>query len=256
MAIIFIFWLFIGLLIYSYFGYTIIILLISLVKRHRSSRMAREQSLSGDLLPEVTIVIAAYNEEDNIEEKIKNTLRQDYPVNKIIQIWVNDSSTDKTKSLLSQYSNITLLDQPERQGKVAAINLAMQYVKTPITIFSDANAMLSVDAIKKIVEPFSNSKVGCVAGEKRILMITPGNAAVTGEGIYWRYESFIKQTESICGSTLSATGELYAIRTELLKKLIAIQYSMILSFQLMQLKKGTWLSISPMLTLVKRHRLI
>jgi len=218
MVINFIFWLLIGLLIYSYFGYTIIVLIISIAKRFFSPRKGSEKHPSIDLLPDVTIVIAAYNEEKNIDEKVQNTLQQDYPQDKIVQIWVNDSSSDRTKDLLTQYSNIILLNQPERQGKVAAINFALQYVKTPITIFSDANAMLSANAIKKIVEPFSNSKVGCVAGEKRILMNAIENAAATGEGIYWKYESFIKQIESTCGSALSATGELYAIRTELFEK--------------------------------------
>jgi cellulose synthase/poly-beta-1,6-N-acetylglucosamine synthase-like glycosyltransferase len=75
--------------------------------------------------------------------------------------------------------------------------------------------MLSANALRKIIEPFSNPKVGCVAGEKKIHVKSIENAAATGEGIYWRYESLIKKLESDCGSTLSATGELYAIRTEL-----------------------------------------
>jgi len=169
--------------------------------------------------PYITIVVAAFNEESNIADKIENTLLQDYPQDKIIQIWVNDSSTDRTKEILSNYSNITLLNQPERKGKMAAINLAMKYVKTPITIFSDANAMLSTNAISKLVEPFANPKVGCVAGEKRIHLQWVENAAATGEGFYWKYESLIKKLESSCGSTLSATGELYAIRSEIYKEI-------------------------------------
>jgi len=210
-----IFWLIIALLFYSYFGYTIILLIISLFSRFFSFRKKVQDTYLADSLPEITLVIAAYNEEKNITEKIQNTLQQLYPQGKIAQIWVNDASTDGTKKLLSQHPDIHLLNQTERQGKVAAINLAMQYVKTPITVFSDANAMLSESAIRKIVEPFYNPKVGCVAGEKRIIMNDIENAAATGEGVYWKYESFIKQVESSCGSALSATGELYAIRTEL-----------------------------------------
>ena len=218
MVINFIFWFLIGLLIYSYFGYTIIILTLSLFRKFFQSRVDIHNANYTDIVGDVTIVIAAFNEEKNIGEKIRNTTEQEYPYGKIAQIWVNDASSDRTKELLSEYPDITLLNQPERQGKVAAINLAMQHVKTPITILSDANAMLSIDAIKKIVEPFINSKVGCVAGEKRIIMNDIENAAATGEGTYWRYESFIKQVESYCGSVLSATGELYAIRTNLFER--------------------------------------
>jgi cellulose synthase/poly-beta-1,6-N-acetylglucosamine synthase-like glycosyltransferase len=213
-----IFWFFIALLIYSYFGYTIIIFVISLFKKLFSLGIIIRNKPKGLEPQDITIVIAAFNEERNIVEKVQNTLNQTYPYGKINQIWVNDSSTDGTKDLLLQYPNIILLNQNERQGKVAAINLAMGYVKTPITVFSDANAMLSENAIKMIIEPFINPKVGCVAGEKRILMNDIENAAATGEGIYWQYESFIKQIESSCGSTLSATGELYAIRTNLFEK--------------------------------------
>lgn len=213
----FIFWLFIGLLFYSYIGYTIIILFISFIKRFLPSNGRSNKGIKSEF-PEVTIVIAAYNEEKNVDEKVKNTFQQDYPQDKITQVWVNDCSSDKTKDKVAEYPNVTLLNQIERQGKVAAINLAMRYVKTPIVIFSDANAMLSAEAINKIVKPFSNPKVGCVAGEKRILMNPIENAAATGEGIYWKYESFIKRIESTCGSTLSATGELYAIRTELFEE--------------------------------------
>jgi len=215
MIIIICFWIVIGLLIYSYFGYTILLAII--VYGKKVFQLNRITHLTNSL-PNITLVIAAYNEERNIVEKIHNSLQQDYPQDKITQIWVNDASSDKTNLLLANYSHIIVLNQPERKGKIAAINLAMQHVKTPITIFSDANAMLSANAISKLVEPFSNKSVGCVAGEKRIHLNSFDNAAATGEGIYWKYESLIKKLESDCSSTLSATGELYAIRTELFEK--------------------------------------
>lgn len=215
MIIIICFWIVIGLLTYSYFGYTILLAIIVFGKRVLRINKTTHKT---DSLPNITLVIAAYNEERNIVEKILNSFQQDYPQDKITQIWVNDASTDKTNILLANYSQIIVLNQPERKGKIAAINLAMQHVKTPITIFSDANAMLSTNAIRKLVEPFSNKCVGCVAGEKRIHLNSFDNAAATGEGIYWKYESLIKKLESDCYSTLSATGELYAIRTELFEK--------------------------------------
>ncbi|MHC1702279.1 MAG: glycosyltransferase family 2 protein [Tenuifilaceae bacterium] len=210
-----IFWILIGLLLYSYIGYTAILILIKVIKTGLFKK-----NLMNDLhksQPEVTVVVAAYNEEKNIQEKIENTFQQDYPKEKIFQLWVNDGSSDNTSKILHSNLNITVLDQNERQGKVAAINLAMQLVKTPITVFSDANAMLSSQAIKKLIEPFSKSRVGCVAGEKRIYIDEIENAA-SGEGIYWKYESLIKHLESSFHSTLSATGEIYAIRTNLFQK--------------------------------------
>jgi len=215
MIIISVFWLLIGLLLYTYLGYTIILFIIKIIKNGLVQNKPTIKPILNQ--PEVTVVIAAYNEEVNIDEKIENTFLQDYPRDKIFQLWVNDGSSDKTGILLHNYSNITVLDQAERQGKVAAINLAMQHVKTPITIFSDANAILSNQAIKKLIEPFSDPRVGCVAGEKKIFIDEIENAA-SGEGIYWKYESLIKHLESIFYSTLSATGEIYAIRTELFKK--------------------------------------
>ncbi len=212
MAIKILFWSLIGLMIYSYFGYTIILAIIAAIRKAFSQKRNNEKT---DYYPAITIVVAAYNEEKNIDEKVLNSFNQDYPKDKITQLWVNDASTDQTKALLAKYPNIKILDQPERSGKIAAINIAMGHVATPITIFSDANAMLSLNAFKKITTPFINPKVGCVAGEKRIYVKTRENAAATGEGFYWKYESLIKGLESFCHSTLSATGELYAIRTNL-----------------------------------------
>ncbi len=212
MLITILFWILLGLLLYSYFGYTMLLALIVYCKK---TLLLKKGISSTNDLPDITIVVAAYNEEQNILYKVINSLQQDYPKDKITQLWVNDGSTDKTKVLLDEYPFIKVLNQPERKGKIAAINLAMQHVTTPITVFSDANAMLSANAIRLLVEPFSKKNVGCVAGEKRISMNSIENAAATGEGVYWRYESFIKKLESDCSSTLSATGELYAIRTEL-----------------------------------------
>lgn len=209
------FWILIGLIIFSYFGYTIILAFIVLIK---NGLFPYKNVISTHEHPEITIVIAAFNEEHHIADKVYNILHQSYPQNKITQLWVNDASTDSTKSLLAEHPFITVLDQPERKGKIAAINFAMQHVKTPITIFSDANAMLSENAIAKLVMPFLNPKVGCVAGEKRVSMNSIDNAAASGEGAYWKYESLIKKLESDCNSTLSATGELYAIRTELFEE--------------------------------------
>lgn len=206
------FWVLVGIMFYTYVGYIILLMICSLGKKIKSNKKLSEKT---PFLPDVTLLVAAYNERLIIDEKVKNALLQNYPQDKIHQIWITDGSTDGSEQILKEYSNITILYQPIREGKTAAINRAMPFVKTPITIFTDANTMLAPQAISELVAPFSDPNVGCVSGEKRISMNKIENATTSGEGIYWKYESFIKKLESNCGSTLSAAGELFAIRTEL-----------------------------------------
>lgn len=206
------FWTLAGIMFYTYIGYIILLMICSQVKKIASKK---ESNLNNSAFLEVTLLIAAYNEKSVIDEKVKNALTQNYPQDKIHQIWVTDGSTDGSDEVLKKYENIIVLHQPQREGKTAAINRAMPFVKTPITIFTDANTMLAPQAILELVAPFNDAKVGCVSGEKRISMNKVENATTSGEGIYWKYESFIKKLESDFGSTLSAAGELFAIRTKL-----------------------------------------
>lgn len=165
--------------------------------------------------PEVTILIAAYNEEDIIADKMNNILQLDYPKEKLNITWVTDGSSDNTVDRLKLYTNINILHQPERKGKTAAINRSMPYISSPIVIFTDANAMPNPQSIKEIIKSFADSNVGCVAGEKRINTDKKDSASSSGEGFYWRYESTLKELDSRLYSTVGAAGELYAIRREL-----------------------------------------
>jgi cellulose synthase/poly-beta-1,6-N-acetylglucosamine synthase-like glycosyltransferase len=128
---------------------------------------------------------------------------------------VTDGSDDNTPTLLKSYNDIVVLHKPERNGKIAAMNRAMKFVKTPIVIFSDANTILGKDSIMKIAQMFSNPKTGCVSGEKRILNTEKEAAAGAGEGIYWKYESALKRWDAELNTAVGAAGELFAIRTEL-----------------------------------------
>lgn len=217
MTSIYTFWILLSIILYCYIGYTLILLISVILKRFIKS--TKETQTGSFNFPDVSIVIAAFNEKEIVESKIQNTNSLNYPTNRITQIWVTDGSNDGTPELLKTYPNITVLHYEERLGKASAINHAMEHVTTPITIFSDANTMLSPNAIIELVKPFQNPKVGCVAGEKQINLLNQRGASSTGEGIYWKYESFIKQLESNTGSTLSAAGELFAIKTELFQKL-------------------------------------
>jgi cellulose synthase/poly-beta-1,6-N-acetylglucosamine synthase-like glycosyltransferase len=164
--------------------------------------------------PEVTLVIAAYNEAEVIEEKIANCLNLDYPSDKLSFLFITDGSNDGTDQIIARYPQIRLLHQPERKGKSAALNRAMKYVTTPITVFCDANTILNRPAITRIAMQYNNKRVGGVAGEKKIRVVD-GSTTGSGEGLYWRYESLLKRLDARLYTVTGAAGELFSIRTDL-----------------------------------------
>jgi cellulose synthase/poly-beta-1,6-N-acetylglucosamine synthase-like glycosyltransferase len=161
------------------------------------------------------LIIAAYNEEAFILEKIENTFSLDYPREKLNLIFISDGSTDKTPELIARSPAILHLHIDERNGKVAAMHRAIEYVKTPFVIFSDANTLLNADSIKNIVRHYSDERVGGVAGEKKIMQSRQGAVAAAGEGLYWKYESFLKKLDSDFYTVVGAAGELFSVRTSL-----------------------------------------
>ena len=180
--------------------------------------MIRETKTEKNLIdhsPKLTHIIAAYNEEDIIVEKIINTLELDYPKDKIKTIIVADGSDDKTVKIVKNYENVELQYSTERRGKLASINRVIPLVDTDIIVFSDANSMLSKNALSSIMHHFADDQVGAVAGEKRVDSESKDDAAGSGESSYWKYESLIKKWESIISGTVGAAGELFAIRTHL-----------------------------------------
>ena len=198
---------------YSYIGYGILIYLFVKIKRIFSSKNVSLPDL--DFEPEVTLVVAAFNEEAFIERKIKNSLDLDYPPGKLKWVFITDGSTDETPEIINKYNNILLLHQPERKGKVAAMNRAIKYVETPYTIFCDANTLLNPTCIREIVKHYSNPRVGGVAGEKKIISGKKDKAAGAGEGIYWIYESILKKLDSEFYTVVGAAGELFSMKTTL-----------------------------------------
>lgn len=211
----YLFWILLFIVFYSYLGYPLLLLIFNVYKRIFN----KKDNSQIEYKPEITLFVAAYNEADFINQKIANSLNLNYPKDKIQYLWITDGSTDKTPNILSEHNEFIVLHSNERNGKTGAINRGMQYVKTPIVIFSDANTELNKNAILEIVNQFKNPKVGCVAGEKRIAPQDKDNAVNSGEGFYWKYESFIKKNESIFNSTIGAVGELFAIRANLYEKI-------------------------------------
>lgn len=206
------FWFSLIIVFYTYLGYGIVLYL--LVKIKELFVKQKTIALPGDL-PEVTLFITAFNENAIVKKKMDNCLTLDYPKDKLKIVWVTDGSNDGTNELLKAYQEVTVLFQPERQGKTAALNRGIGFISSPIVVFTDANTMINSEAILNIVAEFTDSKVGCVAGEKRIATKEKDGAAGGGEGIYWKYESILKALDSRLYSAVGAAGELFAIRREL-----------------------------------------
>ena len=204
-------WVGIVIVFYTYVGYGILIaILAKLKKRKNTPRIPPDKDL-----PHATLLIAAYNEENFIRDKIKNCQELDYPAGKLDLVFVTDGSTDRTAEIIREYPAIQLYHEDGRRGKIHAVNRVMQFITTPITVFCDANTFLNPSAIKELVKHYQDPKVGGVAGEKRIFKRESDNASGAGEGIYWKYESFLKRKDAEVYSIVGAAGELFSVRTEL-----------------------------------------
>ena len=210
-----IFWGSLLLVFYAFIGYGMLIWLFNNMTRKTTSRKVVKE-----YQPAVTFVIPAYNEERWIIDKIQNSVQLDYPPDKIKFLIVSDGSDDRTKALVEQYeipkgTQIEHFHESERKGKIAAVERIMSFIDTPITLFTDANTMLNKKAVQNMVQHFQDASVGVVAGEKRIARTNENSVAEVGEGIYWKYESFLKNLDYQFYSVIGAAGELFAIRTAL-----------------------------------------
>lgn len=203
------FWTLIGLAVYAYAVYPLLIATIARLKRDQPQPSLPES------LPHVTLFVTAFNEEQFIDEKIANSHALDYPSDHLHLVWVTDGSDDNTNQLLAKYPDVKVFFEPERRGKVHAMKRGLQLIDTDIVVFTDANTMLSAESVKEMVRLFENPQIGCVAGEKRISSDSRQNAASSGEGAYWRYESWIKRNDAAAGSAIGAAGELFAMRRSL-----------------------------------------
>lgn len=204
------FWTCIALLFYTFIGYGALLWFINLFIRPKKLPNLEEAQL-----PYVTVLIPAWNEEQDIVEKIENTIHLYYPSHKKQIIVITDGSTDQTPELASRFEAVTLLHRPERAGKVGALNRAKQFVKGDICVITDANTMLNTQVLRKMVRHFQDPLIGAVAGEKRVLTPESHLDASKSEGLYWRYESTLKQWDANLYSVTGAAGELMAVRSKL-----------------------------------------
>ncbi|GAB3541991.1 glycosyltransferase family 2 protein [Spirosoma fluminis] len=202
---------------YTYLGYGIIAWLLVKILGKTNAKQAPGQA--AEYVPDVTLIVPAYNERAYLTDKLQNCLDQDYPVEHLHLLFVVEGSTDGSQEYLEQRKadvpNLTIISGTQRLGKIAAMNRAMGQVTTPITIFTDANTQLNPEAVSRLVKRFEAAEVGAVTGEKRIQVQGREAAAGSGEGLYWRYESFLKKLDAQLHTIVGAAGELFAIRTAL-----------------------------------------
>ncbi|KAA6437743.1 glycosyltransferase family 2 protein [Rufibacter glacialis] len=206
------FWVAVAIIFYTYVGYGLVAWAMAKV------RLSRRGSPVLDVYePEVTLVVPAYNEAPILDEKVANCLAMDYPAQKLQIMFITDGSTDNAAEVLQKYPQVLHLHSPLRGGKAMAENRAMQYVKTPYVIFTDCNSFLNQEAVRELVKHYQDPAVGAVSGEKKVMSLDSSPGA--GEGLYWKYESFLKRCDSDIYSLMGAAGELVSFRSALYQPL-------------------------------------
>ncbi len=192
-------------LFYTYVGYPLLVYTVSLFKPQRSER--------GVFEPAVTVIITAYNEEKDLPAKLENTLALEYPKDKLEIIVASDHSTDRTDEIVRSFESrgVKLYRQPERLGKTAAQNTAVEMAQGEIILFSDATTTYRPDVLRALLPNFNDRTVGCASG--KLIYVDPANTGIgTGARSYWSYETFLKEAESRACSLIGVSGCLYAVR--------------------------------------------
>lgn len=204
-----IFWGSLVLLAYVSIGYPLIVAVWAGFRPRPPRRESRE--------PSVSVVIAAHNEIAHIGRKLSNLLKLDYPADRLEILLGSDGSTDGTRERIREISDahIRLFVLPERQGKPAVLNTLVPHARGEIVVLADVRQQFDEQVLRRLVEPFADPQVGAVSGELVLTREPHCSTVGEGAGAYWRYEKFIRSRESRVGSTVGATGAIYAIRSSL-----------------------------------------
>jgi cellulose synthase/poly-beta-1,6-N-acetylglucosamine synthase-like glycosyltransferase len=240
------FWCSAAFVFYVYLGYPL--LLAIWAKRVRSTTPAAPQEAEDDELPGISIVIATRNEAPRLPRRIRNLLSADYPADRRQIIVVSDGSTDGTSRVVAPFADRIDFIPLHQGGKAAALNAGVARARHEILVFADARQPFTPDAMRALVAPFADPRVGGVTGEL-VLGCEPGgrrqradrrssaapapierrsmwerrrdlaSTIADGIGVYWRYEKLLRRLESTVGSTLGATGAIYALRRSLWRPL-------------------------------------
>ena len=209
----FLFWLSVILILYTYAGYPLALALLARVfsRRRRPSTVDQTAAEESSALPTVTLLIAAYNEQMVLRARLQNALELDYPADRLQILVAADGSTDDTVKIAESFApRVEVAFLPERRGKMAAVDRAMGLARGEIVVMSDANNFYQPGCLRHLVAPFSDPRVGVVTGGKSILK---GDGVLgESEGLYWKYEAFIKKQETRLGCTTGVAGEILALR--------------------------------------------
>lgn len=172
----------------------------------------------GAVTPTVSLIVAAYNEGDQIAATLEAALESDYPEEALEILVASDGSTDATEAVAGRYASrgVRVLSLP-RRGKAHALNAAARRAAGELLVFTDANCRLEAGALRALARNFADPGVGGVAGHTGYAIPAAGETSGRGERLYWRYESWLKRAESRTGSVVSAHGGLYAIRRDLFR---------------------------------------
>jgi cellulose synthase/poly-beta-1,6-N-acetylglucosamine synthase-like glycosyltransferase len=204
------FWLSAGLLVYTHLGYPLALWTLTRLRRFHHSDPYRGTKGGNDAdqqLPTVALIVPAYDEEEVIAEKVANALALDYPRERLQIIVASDGSSDATAERARAADADLVLELPPG-GKVAALNAGAERASGEILAFSDANSTWAPDALRRLVAPFADPKVGYVCGQVRFL--DPGGNNM--EGAYWRYEMAVRGMESALAGVTAGNGAIYAVR--------------------------------------------
>jgi cellulose synthase/poly-beta-1,6-N-acetylglucosamine synthase-like glycosyltransferase len=219
----FLFWFSLVILFYTYAGYPGLVMLLARI----FGREPRRQNVT----PAVSLLIPAYNEEAHIERKLLNSLALDYPRDRLEIVVASDGSTDRTDAIVKRFhaQGVRLLQMRENIGKSAMLTRAMPLLRGEIVVFSDVTSELEPIALRRLVRNFADRRVGCVSGSYKLITADiqhpassiqlPADLRAHGEGLYWKYETFLKRQESRLHSILGAHGAFYAIRKSLFVRL-------------------------------------
>lgn len=216
-----VFWICIGLVGYTYFGYPVVLSLVAkLTRPYEPQSVDREQIDADDTFvrPTVTVVIAAFNEESCIGERIENVLRSDYPMDRLEVLVGSDGSTDRTAEIIQSHASEIVRPKvfTRNRGKINVLNDLVDAASGELIVMTDANTVFDRSAIRLLAEHFENSQIGAVSGE--LHLVREGDNQ-NQDGLYWRYEQYLKSKESRIGALLGANGAIYAIRKNLYQAL-------------------------------------
>ncbi|NLW68540.1 MAG: glycosyltransferase family 2 protein [Bacteriovoracaceae bacterium] len=200
------FWSSVGLILYTYLGYPLVLLALSLVRRRP---VADRQGC----LPRVSLIVTVFNESRRIRAKIANCLELEYPKDRLEIIFASDASTDDTDEIVKSFESqgITLVRSPRRAGKEYAQKCAIEQARGEILVFTDVATMLEPQGIRAIASNFADPSVGCVSSEDRFI---DSNGVISGEGAYVRYEMWLRKLESRVNSVVGMSGSFFAARKE------------------------------------------